>query len=53
MPTTMTACSELVASDIIVLKDGMIAENGTHEQLLALGGVYAGLHRIQYEETSA
>jgi ABC-type multidrug transport system fused ATPase/permease subunit len=41
------------ADNIIVLKDGMIAENGTHEQLLALGGVYAGLHRIQYEETSA
>jgi ABC-type multidrug transport system fused ATPase/permease subunit len=41
------------ADNIIVLKDGVIAENGTHEQLLALGGVYAGLHRIQYEETSA
>ena len=41
------------ADDIIVLKDGVIAENGTHQQLLALNGVYAGLHRIQYEETSA
>jgi len=41
------------ADNIIVLKDGVIAENGTHEQLLTLGGVYAGLHRIQYEETSA
>jgi subfamily B ATP-binding cassette protein MsbA len=41
------------ANDIIVLKDGVVAENGTHQQLLALGGVYAGLHRIQYEETSA
>jgi ABC-type multidrug transport system fused ATPase/permease subunit len=41
------------ADDIIVLKDGAVAENGTHEQLLALNGVYAGLHRIQYEESSA
>jgi ABC-type multidrug transport system fused ATPase/permease subunit len=41
------------ADDIIVLKDGVIAENGTHEQLLSLNGVYAALHRIQYEETSA
>src|SRR6201999_3243048 len=39
------------ADDIIVLKDGVVAENGTHQQLLALNGVYAGLHRIQYEET--
>ena len=41
------------ADNIIVLKDGVVAENGTHQQLLALNGVYAGLHRIQYEETSA
>jgi ABC-type multidrug transport system fused ATPase/permease subunit len=41
------------ADDIIVLKDGVVAENGTHEHLLALNGVYAGLHRIQYDETSA
>jgi ABC-type multidrug transport system fused ATPase/permease subunit len=41
------------ADDIIVLKDGVVAESGTHEHLLALNGVYAGLHRIQYEETTA
>jgi ABC-type multidrug transport system fused ATPase/permease subunit len=41
------------AHNIIVLKDGVVAETGTHEQLLKFNGVYAGLHRIQYHETSA
>ena len=37
------------ADKIIVLKDGIVAEEGSHRALLALGGVYAELHRIQYE----
>jgi ABC-type multidrug transport system fused ATPase/permease subunit len=32
---------------IIVLKGGVVSEQGTHDQLLALGGEYAELHRIQ------
>ena len=35
---------------IIVLKDGHVAESGTHSQLLAAGGVYAELWHAQ--ETS-
>ncbi|MBE6613978.1 MAG: ABC transporter ATP-binding protein [Ruminococcaceae bacterium] len=31
------------ADRIIVLKDGKIAEEGTHEQLLQLAGIYAGM----------
>ena len=41
------------ADKIIVLKDGVVAEEGSHNALLALGGVYAELHRIQYETTGA
>jgi ABC-type multidrug transport system fused ATPase/permease subunit len=38
------------ADNIIVLKNGRIAEEGDHERLLALGGVYAGLHRSQSDK---
>jgi subfamily B ATP-binding cassette protein MsbA len=35
------------AHKIIVLKDGVVAEEGTHGELLVKNGVYAELHRIQ------
>ena len=41
------------ADKIVVLKDGVVAEEGSHGDLLALNGVYAELHRIQYETTGA
>ena len=41
------------ADKIVVLKDGVVAEEGSHGELLSLNGVYAGLHRIQYETTGA
>lgn len=36
------------ADRIAVLDHGRLAEQGTHEQLLAANGLYAGLHRIQF-----
>jgi ATP-binding cassette subfamily B protein len=36
------------ASCILVLKDGRIVESGTHQQLLALGKLYAHLHETQF-----
>jgi len=37
------------ADRIVVLQKGEIAEMGTHRELLAKGGVYAQLHRIQFD----
>jgi subfamily B ATP-binding cassette protein MsbA len=38
------------AHKIIVIDHGVVAEDGTHEELLARDGLYAELHRIQYEQ---
>ena len=34
---------------ILVMKDGDIVEQGTHEELLARGGFYADLYNSQFE----
>ncbi len=39
------------ADRIVVLKDGIVAEAGTHAELLALGGEYARIHKLQYRES--
>ncbi len=41
------------ADKIIVIKDGVVAEEGTNDELIARGGVYAELHRIQYDTSPA
>jgi ABC-type multidrug transport system fused ATPase/permease subunit len=41
------------ANKIIVLKEGVVAEEGTHDELVARGGVYAELYRIQFSAPAA
>jgi subfamily B ATP-binding cassette protein MsbA len=36
------------ADQIVVFKDGVVAEQGSHEELLKRDGVYAELYRIQF-----
>ncbi len=39
------------ADQIIVISGGVVAENGTHDQLLAANGIYAALHHTQFDST--
>ena len=41
------------ATRIVVLDQGRIAEIGSHDELLARGGIYANLYRMTYEQEQA
>ena len=43
----------LGADHIVVLHHGALCEEGTHEELLELGGLYARLHELQFARTPA
>ncbi|MDR3170181.1 MAG: ABC transporter ATP-binding protein/permease [Treponema sp.] len=38
------------ADRILVLSEGRIVEQGTHEELIQRNSIYAGLYKLQYEE---
>jgi ABC-type multidrug transport system fused ATPase/permease subunit len=37
------------ATSVLVLQGGRVAERGTHSELLARGGTYAGLYRLHQD----
>ncbi len=41
----------LAADNILVLDDGRLVEQGTHPELLELGGVYSHLYKTQFERS--
>ncbi len=43
----------LAADEILVIKDGVIAEHGTHSQLVNAGGVYTQLYETQFSKAAA
>ncbi|MBO4877162.1 MAG: ABC transporter ATP-binding protein [Ruminococcus sp.] len=42
----------LAADEILVIKDGEIAERGTHDKLVGLGGVYTQLYETQFSKAA-
>jgi ABC-type multidrug transport system fused ATPase/permease subunit len=40
------------ADQIIVISGGVVAESGTHDELMAKNAIYAQLHRTQFEEAA-
>ena len=38
------------ADRILVLSNGRLVEEGNHDELVAHGGIYAGLYKLQYDE---
>ena len=41
------------ADQILLLQNGRVAEQGTHQELLAKGGAYCALYRAQFEDSNA
>ena len=40
------------ANKIIVISGGVVAESGNHDELMALNGIYAGLHHAQFDSAA-
>ena len=56
LPATVTAIYQTlrranIPHEIVVVDDGRIAEQGTHDELMRAGGLYAGLY-ADWEQAS-
>jgi subfamily B ATP-binding cassette protein MsbA len=40
------------ADQIIVVSGGVVAESGNHDELMTKNGIYAALHRTQFDEAA-
>jgi ABC-type multidrug transport system fused ATPase/permease subunit len=41
------------ADQIIVIASGVVAESGNHDELMTKNGIYADLHRTQFDDTTS
>ncbi|WP_296428274.1 ABC transporter ATP-binding protein [Yoonia sp.] len=41
------------AHSIVVMDQGRVVDQGTHDELLARGGIYADLHRLQFTQSES
>ena len=46
-------CSSMCEDVIIVLKDGQVVEQGTHEELMRAGGLYYSMWQQQVSDISS
>ena len=42
----------LIANLILVIARGVVAESGNHDELMARNGIYAELHRTQFDDVA-
>ncbi|MEU6201161.1 hypothetical protein [Streptomyces sp. NPDC047061] len=47
MVITHRLANARIADRIIVMRDGQVTETGNYQELLASGGLFAELHRLQ------